>query len=98
MTSLSDKDDFWPMFENGAVGDARFGMIPVVGNWANGNSDGMPIVRFWATYMYRLYAGSSNLKAIDAWVFEPALIDTRTPTASLQFGYQSDQPVVHLEE
>ncbi len=92
MTSLSDKDDFWPMFENGAVGDARFGMIPVVGNWANGNSDGMPIVRFWATYMYRLYAGSSNLKAIDAWVFEPALIDTRSGVANLQFGYQSDQP------
>jgi hypothetical protein len=98
MASLSDDDDFWPMFANGAVADARFGMIPVVGNWASGNSDGMPIVRFWGTYMYRLYADTTKLKAIDAWVFEPALIDTRTGVADLQFGYQSDQPVVHLEE
>lgn len=98
MASLTDSADFWPMFENEMVTDPRFGMIPVVGNWSSGGSNGMPIVRFWGTYMYRLYYSSTKVKAIDAWVFEPALIETDSGVADLQFGYQTDQPVIHLDE
>lgn len=98
MADLADSDDWWPMFENDMVTDPRFGMIPVVGNWSSGGSQGMPIVRFWGTYMYRLYASSTKLKAIDAWVFEPALIETDTGIADLQFGYQSGDGVIHLDE
>ena len=98
MASLTDVDDFWPMFDHDMVTDPRFGMIPVVGNWSNGGSDGMPIVRFWGTYMYRLYASSTKIKGIDAWVFEPALIETDSGVADLQFGYQTEQPVIRLDE
>ena len=98
MVSLTDANDFWPMFDHDMVVDPRFGMIPVVGAWSNGGSDGMPIVRFWGTFMYRLYVGSTNIKGIDAWVFEPALIQTDSGIADMQFGYQTDQPVVHLDE
>jgi hypothetical protein len=96
LASLTDSNDFWPMFERPTVTDARFGMIPVVRNWSNGGSTAMEIVRFWAIYMYRLYPSSTKLKAIDAWVFEPALIETESGIADLQFGYQTDQPVIRL--
>ncbi len=96
MASLSDSADFWPMFDHDMVTDPRFGMIPVVGSWSSGGSTAMPIVRFWGTFMYRLYTSSTKLKAIDAWVFEPALIETDSGVADLQFGYQTDQPVIHL--
>lgn len=98
MASLTDADDFWPLFEHDMVTDPRFGMIPVVGNWANGSSSAMPIVRFWGTYMYRLYSSNTKIKGIDAWVFEPALIETDSGIADLQFGYQTDQPVIRLDE
>ena len=80
------------------VTDPRFGMIPVVKSWSTGGSTGMEIVRFWGTFMYRLYADNTKLKAIDAWVFEPALIETDTGIADLQFGYQSGDGVIHLDE
>lgn len=98
MASLSDEASFWPMFENEMVTDPRFGMIPVVGNWSNGASKAMPIVRYWGTYMYRLYHTRTKIKAIDAWVFEPALIETDSGVADLQFGYQTDEPVIRLDE
>ena len=88
------------MFENEMVTDPRFGMIPVVGSWSTGGSSGMPIVRFWGTFMYRLYFSNSDqtLQGLDAWVFEPALIQTESGVADLQFGYQTDQPIIHLDE
>jgi hypothetical protein len=58
----------------------------------------MPIARFWAVFIYRLYATSTKLKAVDAWVFEPALIETDSGIADLQFGYAARQPRVHLVE
>ena len=58
----------------------------------------MQIVRFWAIYMYRLHTTSQKIQAVDAWTFEPALIETESGVADLQFGYQSDQPVVRLVE
>lgn len=98
LASLTDSDDFWPMFDNDMVTDPRFGMIPVVGNFGNGGSSAMPIVRFWGIFMYRLYVSSTKVKAIDAWVFEPALIETPSGVADLQFGYQTQQPVIRLDE
>lgn len=96
LARLTDSDDFWPMFDRGAVTDARFGMIPVVRNWSNGGSTAMQIVRFWAIYLYRLYPSPSKLKGLDAWVFEPALIETESGIADLQFGYRTEEPIVRL--
>ena len=98
MASLTDSADWWPMFENDMVVDPRFGMIPVVSEWSTGGSTSMPIVRFWGTFMYRLYTSSTKVKGIDAWVFEPALIETESGIADLQFGYQSGDGVIHLDE
>jgi Tfp pilus assembly protein PilX len=98
LASLTDQDRFWPMFDKGMVTDPRFGMIPVIKNWSNGSSTAMPIARFWTVFLYRLYASSTKVKAVDAWVFEPALIETDSGIADLQFGYQSNQPKVHLVE
>jgi hypothetical protein len=96
LASLTDTQTFWPMFDGDVVTDPRFGMIPVVGSWSNGGSSGMPIVRFWAIYMYRLYTSSTKIKAIDAWNFETALIETENGLPTMQFGYQTQQPVVRL--
>jgi len=98
LASLQDSKRFWPMFDNGIVTDPRFGMIPVVKNWSNGSSTAMPISRFWTVFIYRLYATSTKLKAVDAWVFEPALIETDSGIADLQFGYAARQPRVHRVE
>ena len=55
------------------------------------------LLRFrWGVYLYRLYSSSTKLKAIDAWNFETALIETDNGLPTMQFGYQTDQPVVHL--
>lgn len=98
LASLTDSATFWPMFDNGIVTDPRFGMIPVVKNFGSGGSSAMQLVRFWSIYMYRLYPNNGNTKlaAIDAWVFEPALIQTPSGIADLQFGYQTSQPIVRL--
>ncbi len=98
LASLSDANTFWPMFDNGIVTDPRFGMIPVVKDFGSGGSTAMQIVRFWSIYMYRLYPNNGNTKlaGIDAWVFEPALIQTQSGVADLQFGYRTNQPIVRL--
>lgn len=98
LASLTDGDSFWPMFDNAMVTDPRFGMIPVVKSFGNGGSTAMQIVRFWSIYMYRLYpnGGNTKLAAIDAWVFEPALVETTSGVADLQFGYKTNQPIVRL--
>ena len=96
LASLTDSADFWPMFDHDIVTDARFGMIPVVSQFNSGGSTAMSIVRFWSVYLYRLYTSSTKVKAIDAWVFEPALIETDSGIADLQFGYRTEEPVVHL--
>lgn len=98
LASLTDSADFWPMFDGDIVGDPRFGMIPVVANFGNGGSTAMPIVRFWSIYLYRLYTTNTKVKAVDAWAFEPALIETDSGIADLQFGYKSPSPVIHLVE
>ncbi len=98
LASLTDANTFWPMFDNSIVTDPRFGMIPVVKSFNSGGSTAMQIVRFWSIFMYRLYTNNGNTKlaAIDAWVFEPALIETQSGIADLQFGYQTNQPLVRL--
>jgi hypothetical protein len=96
LLSGNDNDNFWPMFDYEMVTDPRFGMIPVVDEFEAGGSTAMRIVRFWGTFMYRLYSTSTNVKALDGWTFETALIETPDGIPTLQFGYQPNQPVVHL--
>jgi Flp pilus assembly protein TadG len=98
LTSLTDSNDFWPMFEADMVTDPRFGMIPVVTGFNSGSSTAMQIVRFWGIYMYKLHATSTKVQAVDSWVFEPALVETESGIADLQFGYQSGQAIVRLVE
>lgn len=96
LASLTDSDDFWPMFDADMVTDPRFGMIPVVTGFNSGSSTAMQIVRFWAIYLYKLHTSSTKVQAVDSWVFEPALVETESGIADLQFGYQTDQPIVRL--
>ena len=98
LLSLTDSADFWPMFDKEIITDPRFGMIPVVKNFNSGGSTPMQIVRFWAIYMYGLHATSTKVQGVDAWTFEPALVETESGIADLQFGYRTNQPVVRLVE
>jgi hypothetical protein len=98
LASLTDTNDFWPMFDADMVTDPRFGMIPVVTGFNSGSSTAMQIVRFWAIYLYKLHTSSTKVQAVDSWVFEPALVETESGIADLQFGYQSGQAVVRLVE
>ncbi len=87
----------WPIFRKDTVTDPRFGMIPVLGYWPSGGSDAVPLVGFWATFLYRVYPNNSNTKVagFDGWVFEPVLIETENGQPGSQFGFQTD-PVIHL--
>lgn len=96
LVSLTDSQDFWPMFDREIITDARFGMVPVVKQFNSGGSTPMQIVRFWAIYMYGLHATSTKVQGVDAWTFEPALVETESGIADLQFGYRTRQPVVRL--
>lgn len=98
LASLTDSNDFWPMFDADMVTDPRFGMIPVVTGFNSGSSTAMQIVRFWGIYLYKLHTSSTKVQAVDSWVFEPALVETESGIADLQFGYQTDQAIVRLVE
>jgi hypothetical protein len=89
----------WPMFDIGLPNDPRFGVIPEIESFANGQSVAVKLTNFWAMFTYRLYenGGGTAIDGYDAWVFDPALIATKTGTPGLQFGFQPD-PVVHLVE
>jgi hypothetical protein len=89
------RTNWFPMFDLDLPNDPRFGVIPVVQYWPSGGSEAIPLVGFWAEFTYRLYPGPSKLDAVDAWVFDPALIATESGTPGLQFGFQTD-PVVRL--
>ncbi len=86
---------YYGMFGKDMPGDSRFGMIPVLAAWPSGGSNAAEVVGFWGEYTYHLYTTSTKLSAMDAWVFEPALIETESGVPGLQFGFQSD-PVVRL--
>ncbi len=96
LASLTDGNVFWPMFDNEAIADPRFGMIPVVKEYHSGGSTAMQIVRFWATYVNMLDGNNNQVQSVDAWVFEPALIETESGVPDLQFGFQTDQAIVRL--
>ncbi len=83
------------MFKKDIVSDPRFGMIPVMDEWPNGSSTTRPVVDFHGLFLYRSYAGSTKLEGMDAWVYEPPLIETESGIPGLQFGFQLD-PVVYL--
>lgn len=84
---VGTSDTVWPMFDKGMAGDARFGVLPAIHLWQNGNCCALRVVRFWATFIYGLHTngGGNKLHATDAWVFEPALIETESGTPQLEF-------------
>ena len=86
------------MFDAEIISDPRFGMIPVVREFNEGGSEPMEIVRFWGIYLYELHASSTKVQGVDAWTFEPALVETESGTADLQFGFRSNQVRVRLVE
>lgn len=87
----------WPIFVNGITADARFGAIPVVSYWPNGNNTAAPITGFWGLFIYRTYSSSTTLRGMDGWVYDPALIETTNGQPGIQFGFQGD-PVLRLIE
>ena len=95
--TLPAQPHYWGMFRKGMPTDARFGMIPVLETWPNGGSTSVAVVQFWGIFIFRTYPGPTKLDAVDAWVFEPALIETESGQPGMQFGFQVD-PVVHLVE
>jgi hypothetical protein len=84
----------YPMFDLGLPNDPRFGVIPEIEDFASGQSKAVKLTGFWAMFTYRLYETDTKIIGYDAWVFDPALIDTKTHEPGLQFGFQPD-PVVH---
>ena len=95
--SLPAQSHYWGMFRKGMPTDSRFGMIPVLETWPNGGSTAVAVVQFWGIFLFRTYAGPTKLDGIDAWVFEPALIETQSGQPGMQFGFQAD-PVIRLVE
>jgi Putative Flp pilus-assembly TadE/G-like len=89
----------FPIFTKNTVTDPRFGMIPILQSWPNGASSPIPLVGFWAAFIYRVYpnGGNNKVDGLDSWVFEPALIETESGVPGLQFGFQP-HPIVHLVE
>jgi len=55
-----------------------------------------PVDRCIRDYTAGGWATAGELAGIDARVFEPALIETDSGVADLQFGYRTNQPVVRL--
>jgi hypothetical protein len=87
----------YPMFDLGTPNDPRFGVIPEIEDFASGQSKAVKLTNFWAMFSYRLYYSDTKILGYDAWVFDPALIETESGEPGLQFGFQPD-PVVHLIE
>jgi hypothetical protein len=87
----------FPMFELGLPNDPRFGVIPEIEDFASGQSLAVKLTNFWAMFTYRIYETDTKIIGYDAWVFDPALIATKTGKPGLQFGFQPD-PIVHLVE
>jgi hypothetical protein len=78
----------WPIFVKGITADPRFGVIPVVQYWPSGNSQAAPVTGFWGSFIYRTYASNTQLKGLDGWVYDPALIQTDSGHPGIQFGFQ----------
>jgi Flp pilus assembly protein TadG len=85
-----------PLFKKEIVTDPRFGWIPIL-DWPNGGSAAVKITGYWAVFMYRSYTTNTKLKAIDAWVFDPTLIEAGTNTSGPGLGsYSGGAAVVQL--
>ena len=70
-----------PMFNATIANDPRWGFIPILAAFPSGGSNAEEIAGFWAAFIYRAYTTSSNIKAIDSWVFDPALIEGAPSTS-----------------
>ncbi|MGH2577550.1 MAG: hypothetical protein ACRDG9_07355, partial [Actinomycetota bacterium] len=73
-----------------------FGWIPVLSSWPNGGSAAVPVVGYLGAYMYRTYTTNTKLLAIDAWVFDPHLVEPATNTSGPQMTYQGGPAVIQL--
>jgi Flp pilus assembly protein TadG len=87
-----------PIFNRGIINDPRFGWIPVLDSWPGGGSAAVPVVGYRAAFMYRTYTSNTKLLAIDAWVFDPHLIEAATNTSGPQMAYQGGPAVIQLVE
>ena len=87
----------WPIIDKEITADPRFGVIPVLGYWPNGNSQAAPIAGFWGLFLYDHHTTSTSLQAMDGWVYDPALIETPSGQPGIQFGFQVD-PIIKLVE
>lgn len=78
----------WPIIEKGVAADARFGVIPVLGYWPSGSCCAAPLEGFWGQFLYRHYTNATSLRGIDAWIYDPALIETESGQPGIEFGFQ----------
>jgi hypothetical protein len=68
----------------------------VLTGWPSGGSNAKPIDRYWGAYVYRVYTTNTHIKAVDAWVFDPHLIEAGTNTTGPAFGYLGGPAVLTL--
>ena len=68
----------------------------MLSSWPNGGSTAVPIVRYWGVFMYRAYTTNTKLLALDAWVFDPHLIETGTNTSGPQLAFQGGPADIEL--
>lgn len=67
-----------PIFGIDILKSPRFGFVPVVEpTGLNGNSQPAKVVDIMAVYLDRLYESGNSVKAIRAWVFDPAFIESK---------------------
>ena len=85
-----------PIFGRGIINDPRFGWIPVLSSWPGGGSTAVPVLGYLGAYMYRTYTTNTKLLAIDAWVFDPHLVEPATNTSGPQMAYQGGPAVIQL--
>jgi len=86
-----------PLFRANIVNDPRFGWIPVLETFPSGGSAAVKLIGYWACFLYRSYTTNTKLKAIDAWIFDPGLIESATNTSGPGLGqYAGGAAVIQL--
>jgi hypothetical protein len=98
ITAMMADGHAWPIFAATVTIEPRFGMIPIISpTWGGGASEGVEIVTFLGSFLYDTYETASQVKAIDAWVFSPALVATTNGVPGLDLGVRIG-PFVHLSK
>ena len=82
-----------PIFVQGMRNDPRWAVVPLIDGF-NGN-DAVPVRGFWASFAYTAYVSSNKVQAFDAWVFDPALMESDPNSSSFIYGF-SPRPTARL--